>query len=372
MLLVLVALSISADALNLNAMELSKKMGVGWNLGDDLECCDNSDSASEASWGNTPVSKALIDAVKAAGFTTVRIPCAWSGHIEDKKTYKIKQAWLDRVQEVVDYVINNGMYAIVNCHWDGGWLELHPYYKDQKAVNAKQKAIWTQIANQFKNYDEHVLFAGCNEVNKGEGVSGDPTAENIEVHESYLQTFVDAVRATGGNNAKRCLVVQAFCTNIAYAQQYLKMPKDTIEKRLFAEVHYYDPWDFCGEGGDVYLWGKEFAGQPHCAKSGLEDHVDERFGVMKTSFTDKGIPVILGEYSVTYRVNLAAAEQKKHNKARCNWLGYVSKAAVKNGCVPCVWDNGKTGDKGCGLFDRKACTQKYPDAISAVVAVKAK
>jgi endoglucanase len=231
-----------------DAVALSKKMGLGWNLGDSLEACASSESASETLWGNPPATKALIDAVKKAGFKTVRIPCAWSGYIEDKMTYKLKQSWLDRVKEVVDYVVKNDMYAILNIHWDGGWLELHPFYRDQREVNAKQKALWTQIANTFRTYDEHLLFAGCNEVNRG---VGDPMKENIDVHGSFLQTFVDAVRATGGNNANRNLVVQAFGANIGYAVQYLTMPSDKVANRLFAEVHYYDPWDFCREAGTV-------------------------------------------------------------------------------------------------------------------------
>jgi endoglucanase len=307
----------------------------------------------------------LILAVKAAGFQSIRVPCAWSGYIINKTTYEIGPAWLARVKEVVGYIVDARMYAIINIHWDGGWLEEHPTRPYQYANNKKLAAIWRQIATILEPFDEHVLFAGANEVHEG---YGDPPADVVEVQQSYMQTFVTTVRATGGNNANRNLVVQAFGANIGYAVQYLTMPSDKVANRLFAEVHYYDPWDFCREAGNVWLWGRNFAGQDHLSAWGQEDYLEERMSQMRIHFVDKGIPVILGEYGVSYRTTLPEEDLAKHIVARCYFLNYIAKVAVRNGIVPCYWDNGMTGDKGCGLFDRRTNTQKYPEAIAAIIA----
>jgi endoglucanase len=233
-----------------NATTLAKKLGIGWNLGNSLESCDGMKSASETLWGNPATTKALIDLVKSAGFNTVRIPAAWSAYIENQATYKIKDSWLARVKEVIGYVVGNGMYAIINIHWDGGWLEEHPTYADQKNVTAKLTALWKQIATYFADFDEHVIFAGANEIHAGYGT---PSAENIAVHQSYMQTFVDTVRQTGGNNVYRNLLIQGYNTDIKITVNNLKLPRDTVTNRLLVEVHYSDPWDFAGEGGNVYL-----------------------------------------------------------------------------------------------------------------------
>jgi endoglucanase len=346
-----------------NAKDLAAKMKAGWNLGNSLEATGLT-GAGETTWGNPKTSKQLIDAVKAAGFNAIRIPCAWNAYIEDQTTYKIKSEWLARVKEVVDYCIDNGMYTIINIHWDGGWLEDNPFYAKQEEVNKKQKALWTQIAGFFKDYDEHLLFAGTNEVHAGYGT---PSAENIAVQSSYNQTFVDAVRATGGKNARRNLVVQAYNTNIDNAVKYLKMPDDNAKNRLMAEVHYYDPWDFCGdESSSIYLWGKNYSGK-NVSTWGQEAYANEQFVKMKTNFVDKGIPVILGEYGAIIRTKLPSNSLAEHIQARNYYLNYITKTARENGCIPFYWDNGNTGNNGFGLFGRATGAQVYPDAIQAIV-----
>jgi endoglucanase len=350
-----------------NATTLAKKLGIGWNLGNALESCNGATSASETLWGNPATTKALIEVVNLAGFTTVRIPAAWSRYIEDQKTYKLKDSWLARVSEVIGYVIDNGMYAIVNIHWDGGWLEEHPTYADQKNVTAKLSALWKQIATYLNGFDEHLLFAGANEIRSG---YGNPTAENLEVHQSYLQTFVDTVRSTGGNNAYRNLIIQGYRTDIQLTVNNLKLPKDSIIGRLFVEVHYYDPWDFTGEGGNVYVWGKEFSGDPHVSSWGQEDWVDQAFALLKTSFVEKGVPVIIGEYSAMYRASLTGNELTKHIRSRNHFFNNVTQVALKDGITPIYWDNGNVGDKGNGLFDRKTNTIVFNDAVSAITGLK--
>ncbi|MCD8263088.1 MAG: cellulase family glycosylhydrolase [Tannerellaceae bacterium] len=360
-------ISIPADqsGMSSDATTLAAKMQIGWNLGNSLEACNGTTSAGETMWGNPVTTKALIDAVKAAGFNTVRIPCAWSGYIEDESTYKIKDSWLARVKEVIDYCVDNDMYAIINIHWDGGWLEEHPFYSHQEEVNKKQKALWEQIAVYFRDYDEHLLFAGTNEVHADYNA---PTTEYIKVQHSYNQTFVDAVRATGGRNAWRNLIIQAYNTNITYAAQYLQMPTDEVTGRLMAEVHYYDPYEFClDESDSVYLWGENYSGA-NKANWGNEDWVDNMFGLMKTHFVDKGIPVVIGEYGAILRANLASGREE-HIEARHYYLNYVTQAALKNGMVPVYWDNGGVGNHGFGLFDRAAAIPYYPETIQAITGV---
>ncbi len=358
------ALNIAADktGMSSDAPALAAKMGLGWNLGNTLEATSGT-SASETMWGNPKASKVLMDAVKAAGFNTVRIPCAWSAYIEDEATYKIKDSWLARVKEVVDYCVDNDMYAIINIHWDGGWLEENPTYAKQEEVNKKQKALWEQIAAYFRDYDEHLLFAGTNEVHADYNA---PSTENIEVQQSYNQTFIDAVRSTGGKNAWRNLVIQSYNTNIDYAVNYLNMPTDATANRMMAEVHYYDPYEFTlQESNTVFLWGKDFTGTG-TASWGQEDWADAQFAKIKTGFVDKGIPVILGEYAAMLRASLGAADYANHIKARNYYLNYITKAAVQNGMIPVYWDSGVTGDKASGLFNRTTGEQVHADAISAI------
>ncbi|MCC2600478.1 cellulase family glycosylhydrolase [Sphingobacterium sp. FBM7-1] len=355
-----------STGVSLNAIALAATLRVGWNLGNALEAAASPTSASETMWGNPKTTKGLIDAVKAAGFNAVRIPCAWSGYIEDQTTYRIKDSWLERVKEVVDYCVDNDMYAIINIHWDGGWLEEHPLYSHQEEVGEKQKALWEQIAVYFREYDEHLLFAGTNEVHADYNT---PTAEHIEVQQSFNQTFVDAVRSTGGRNAYRNLIVQSYNTNINFAIDYLDMPTDVRTNRLMAEVHFYDPYEFAlDRSSDKYLWGSEFAGSPNVANWGQEDWVDAQFAMVKAHFVDQGIPVILGEYSPTYRANLSnQTALANHKKARANYLKYVTRSARTNELIPFYWDNGHTGDGGSGLFNRSNGQVVHQDALDAIM-----
>jgi len=349
-----------------NAEELAGKIKIGWNLGNSLEACADENTASETLWGNPKTSEALIGLVKRSGFNAIRIPTAWSGYIEDRNTHKLKDEWIMRVREVVDYCVANGMYVIINIHWDGGWLENNPTYARQAEVNQKQKALWEQIAVAFRDYDEHLIFAGTNEVHAD---YGRPTSEHLQVQMSYNQTFVDAVRSTGGRNAWRVLVAQGYNTNIQYTYESLVLPKDPAANRIMAEIHYYDPYDFTLESGASakYLWGKDFKGSTGVSAWGQEEWVNEAFGLMKEKFTSKGIPVILGEYAATYRSSLPANVLEDHKKARNYYLNYVTKTAKSYGLIPFYWDNGGTGNNASGIFDRPNLTVAHPDALEALI-----
>lgn len=354
--------SIAADQTGMTSTSkgLASNMYMGWNMGNSLEV-----PGGETGWGNPKATQQLLDSVKAAGFNTVRLPCAWNGYIEDATTCKIKDSWLARVKEVVDYCYNNDMYVILNIHWDGGWLEENPTYEMQEVNNLKQKAIWEQIATYFKEYDEHLLFAGTNEVHAG---YGNPVTENIIVHQSYLQTFVTAVRSAGGKNFYRHLVVQSYNTNIDLAKQQLKIPTDVVSDRLFVEVHYYSPWDFCGdENSGIYLWGDPFKQYGSVSSWGQEDYVVAQFNLMKTNFVNKGYPVILGEYSAMRRSSLTGDQLTNHLNSRAYFLQYVTEQAKSFGLVPCYWDNGGIGVNGCGIFNRNTLEVFDSQALDALM-----
>lgn len=331
---------LSANAELPEATQIANEMTIGWNIGNSLEVPDG-----ETAWGNPMVTQTLINAVHNAGFNTIRIPCAWDSYA-DQTTLEIDSSWLSRVKEVVDYGYANGMYVVLNSHWDNGWLEENPFYSKQTEVNNKQAAYWTQIANYFQDYDEHLLFAGTNEVRAD---YNDPTAEYIEVQQSYLQTFVDAVRATGGNNASRTLIVQTYNTNIWYGLEYFSLPDDSASNRLMVEVHHYDPYDFTLNTNNTCIyWGSPYPSQSACSWA-QESYIDDLFSRVSTQWTAKGIPVIMGEYGAIKRTSLNDANAIA---SREYWLEYNTAAAKNNGVIPIYWDNGYSGDNGLALFDR--------------------
>lgn len=353
-----------ASGMGSSAKVLAAKMFAGWNLGNALEV-----PSDETAWGNPKVTQRFIDSLKVAGINAIRIPCAWDSYIENTTTCKLKASWLARVKEVVDYCFNNDMYVIINIHWDGGWLENNPTYAKQYAVNAKQKALWQQIAVNFRDYDEHLLFAGTNEVNSGSTAA---VSENFIVQMSYNQTFVDAVRSTGGKNSYRDLVIQAFSTNIDLAVSNLVVSKDSVQNRLLVEVHYYDPWDFCGLETDQswatvkYFWGADYV-QYGVSTWGQEDYVLTQFQKMKTNFVDKGYPVILGEFGASRRSSLTGSALEHHLASRAYFFQYIAQQAKNYGMVPFYWDNGFTGNLGCAIFNRSDGSVFDRQALNAYI-----
>ena len=263
--------------MNLSAAEVAKLMCPGWNLGNTMEGGSNSNNwknagtSGETSWQGTLTTQQIIDMVKAQGFKSVRIPCAWvMGHITDEANCTIDPAWMKRVKEVVGYCLSSGLYVIINQHWDGGWIE-HDGFTANTDVNAKTAQltkIWTQIATEFRDYDEHLLFGGLNEpgvggkaTDDGAIISADKMADRLVTYEN---AFIQAVRATGGNNAQRVLIVQGPNTNIDNTcdNNYISRIADTATHRLMMEVHFYDPYQFTGLEADAdwgkmfYYWGK--------------------------------------------------------------------------------------------------------------------
>ena len=328
-------MSVSAKSKLPTAQHIATKMGVGWNLGNTLEAI-----CGENAWGAGHTSQQLIDSVKAAGFNTVRIPVSWFCH-SDTVTSVIDKEWIARVKEVADYCIKDDMYVILNMHWDKGWLENRVNKANQGIVNKRQRAYWTQIANYFKAYDEHLLFAGTNEPNAHDSIQ-------MSVLMTYHQTFVDAVRATGDNNSSRTLIIQGPATDVEDTYKLMKtMPKDKIADRLMAEVHYYTPYQFCLMENDAdwgkkfYYWGKDNHSATEITRNaswGEENDMDKNFGKMKAQFVDKGIPVIIGEFGAGKRKLSQPSDQALNNASVESYYRQVVKSAVSKGLIPICWD----------------------------------
>lgn len=320
------------------AKELAKAMYPGWNLGNTMEAGDVANNftnagglGAETAWQSTQTTKALIDFVKAQGFKSVRIPTSWvMGHITDAENMTIDPAWLARVKEIVDYCISDGLYVFINDHWDGGWIEVEGFSKTSSSYEAvdetiiadkvnKLKKLWTNIATYFKDYNEYLMFAGLNEPFQEYSLFGTRHSELTPILERYNQAFVDAVRATGGNNAKRVLIVQGPSTNISSTVNYFNMPTDTEKGKLMVEVHYYEPWDFCGSNA-TKDWNADAS-------------VKTSFESLKTKFVNHDIPVVIGEYGANWQENT-----ESHNDAIRRFFKSVVENAGNCGIVPFAWD----------------------------------
>jgi endoglucanase len=338
-----------------SSYEFGKLLGAGWNAGNSLDA-----TGGETAWGNPLLTQTIFNAVKAAGFKSVRLPVAWS-QFSDSTNFVISSTWMARVTAVVNLALNAGLYVVINEHWDGGWMDT-PTYAQQSAINNRLSIMWKQIATNFNSFDNRLLFAGTNEVMMN-GDYSTPTAEYYTVQNSFNQTFVNTVRATGGNNASRYLVVQGFNTNIDYTSSYFTMPTDTATNRLLVEVHYYDPYDFTLNTADtITQWGSIATDSSKVETWANESWADSEFQKMKSGFIDKGIGVIMGEYGVISRLNVSGFETY-----RVYWDKYITQSAVSHGMVPMYWDNGCTADHCMGIFDRNSGSQVYSDIITAIV-----
>ena len=355
-----------------SAVDIAAQMYPGWNLGNTMEG-GSSDSnlytnevglKGETAWQGTLTSQKLIDYIRSLGFRSIRIPCDWmSGHIVNAETYEIDPAWMDRVQEIVDYCISDGIYVILNDHHDGGWVQDKRNFKgvseSDVELNCKRmKAIWSQIAGRFRDYDEHLLFAGLNEPD----ISGDQKEELVleqtAILVRYEKAFIEAVRATGGNNANRILVVQAPSTSVDLAAKYFDIDQFHEKGRLMLEVHYYSPYQFClmekdeSWGKVFYYWGKDNhkPGSENNSSWGEEDYMADQLTSIR-KFYDNGYPVVLGEYGAQHRFNGDAL----HDASTKQFYRDFNRLCIDNGAVPYAWDTNYTGSSSMTVVNRTLC-----------------
>ena len=347
-----------ASGMSDNATQIAAKIKLGWNIGNTLEAIGID---GETAWGNPLITQAFVDFVKASGFNAIRLPCSWNQH-SNSATALIDPIWLARVKQVVQYCVNDNMYVLLNIHWDGGWLENNCTEAKQDSVNAKQLAFWQQIATCLRDFDEHLLFASANEPSVSD-------ATGMSVLNSYHQTFINAVRSTGGRNSYRVLVVQGPSTDITLTSQLMMLPIDTIPSHMMVEVHYYTPYNFCGLTSDAawgnmfYYWGKDYHSTTDITRNATcceEGTVDTNMKLMNTLFVNNKIPVILGEFTAVRRTNLTGDSLTLHLASRAHFIKYVTQQAKANGILPFFWDTG-------GVLDRNNCTVLDQQALDALI-----
>nr|QPB75692.1 cellulase 5A [uncultured bacterium] len=341
----------SGEVRDISAMELVGEMKTGWNLGNSLDATGGSGVESEVSWGNPKTTQEMIDAVYNKGFDVIRMPVTWGNHVGEAPDYKIDEAWLDRVQEVVNYAYDDGAFVIINSHHEEDWRI--PDNEHIDAVDEKTAAIWKQIAERFRDYGDHLIFEGLNEPR----VKGSPeewnggTEEGRRCIDRLNKTFLDTVRATGGNNEKRLLLMTTYASSsMGKAIRDAAIPED---EHIGFSIHAYTPYAFTYNANadwELFEWDESHEGEIISLMSDL-----------KETFIDKNVPVILTEYG--------AVNKDNNDEERAEWVSCYLDYAEKLGGIPCVWwDNGyySSGNELFGIFDRNNCswfTDTVTDAL---------
>lgn len=318
---------------DISSAELVKEMTIGWNLGDTLDVCqadrdgdgkvnehvNEGEEVDETLWGNIMTTPEMFDHLKESGVNSVRIPVTWRDHLDENDN--IKEEWMNRVQEVVDYAIDRGFYVIINMHHDGGgdpqfgaWI-IETAKDDYDKFYARYSKMWNQIAERFRDYSDYLIFESMNEV----GFDSLSKSDAYALINKINQDFVDIIRASGGNNEKRHLLIAGYWTDIAESCNALyKMPTDTIADHLILSVHYYTPWEFCIAGSQK-TWGTE-------AEIKL---MTDKVNLLNSNFVEKGIPVIIGEY--------AGGGSSVEHTYFCEYFAKLCHDIN----IPCfLWDNG--------------------------------
>lgn len=340
---------------NITSQQLVEDMTFGWNLGNTLDVCqadrdgdgkinehvEAGEKVDETLWGNPKATKELFTSLKKNGVNAVRIPVTWRDHMDSNGN--IDREWMDRVQQVVDYAYSQGMYVIINVHHDGGgdpkfgaWI-IEESQKDYNTFLKKYKNVWKQIAERFKNYSDYLIFESMNEV-------GFDTLYNKNKADAYNlinkinQDFVDIIRATGGNNAKRHLLIAGYYTDIERTCDSLyKMPDDKAG-RCILSVHYYTQWDFC-TCDRKHTWGTNSEVR----------QMETLIGKMKKNFVDKGIPVIIGEYAAS-----------GSDLSSCIFfIEKLNKLCSDYGIATFIWDSGRQ-------VNRKTYKWRTPQYLEAL------
>lgn len=344
----------------LTPQQYAHSLGLGWNLGNSMDAHEKGVSG-ETLWHDQAATQQTFNAVKAAGFESVRIPVTWMGHIGEGPDFKIEDAWMKRVVEIAGFAKNAGLKCIVNIHHDGfgaatdpeirknHWLLIEDAAKDStlnEAIKAKLSAVWSQIATAFKEEGDWLIFETMNEIQDGKWGQGSNLTDNgkqYDVLNQWNQVCLDAIRATGGENEKRYVGIPGYVCNPDLTINHLVLPKDKVENRLLVAVHSYDPWDYAGSG-KYSEWG-------HTGKDIAPNTSEETYTNMLKALNEKyvknGIPVYLGEFGCVHRADENAENFRKY------YLEYVCKAMRDYDINGFFWDNGYDleGDDAFGLIN---------------------
>jgi endoglucanase len=328
--------------------QVVQDMQIGWNLGNTLDA-----TGGETAWGNPFTTKSMIDKVHAAGFRTLRLPVTWYEHIGPAPEYPISKAWLDRVEEVVNYALDNDMYVILNTHHeDAAWLK--PSYADQKKTEEKLVKVWAQISERFKQYGDYLIFETMNEprlVNTRDEWTGG-TSETRQVINAYNAAAVRAIRSTGGNNAGRFIMLPTV------AASHDKIAVDDWvapagDEHLILSLHFYSPYNFALNGNGTSSWGSEKD----------KEAIDAELEAVYQQFVKKGQAVVIGEFG---------SMDKKNPSDRSAHAAYFVQAALKRNMAPIWWDNGicnasKKNKNGFGLLNRKTLTWDQSSVLAGIL-----
>ncbi|WP_018610101.1 glycoside hydrolase family 5 protein [Uliginosibacterium gangwonense] len=318
------------------AFDITSQMMPGWNLGNALD----STGGGETNWGNPVITQALIDKIKSAGFKTLRVPVSWD-YYTSGSNFTIVSTRLDRVEQVVNYGLNDGLYVIINVHHNDGWEA--PSYANEAAAKNRLTKLWQQIATRFKNYNNHLIFEVMNEPIVGSDWTG--TTEYYNVVNNMDAAALSTIRATGGNNATRLVMLPGYVAGPWDNQiNALKIPSDSM---VAASVHAYVPYSFALDGSGTAQFTDTAT-------------IDSLFSRLNTRFLSQGIAVVIGEWGATNKGNTAE---------RIKFASYYTKAAAKLGIPTIVWDNNiyTSGGESFGLINRSSLTWAYPDIVTAIM-----
>ena len=334
------------------AQKFVAQINVGWNLGNTLDAHGAGNTVdSETYWGNPKTTKEMIDAIKAKGFNTIRVPVTFAEHLGPAPDYAIDPAWLDRVEEVVNYGLDNDMFVIMDTHHETDyWLIPEP--ENEEKITEELVAIWTQLSERFKDYDDHLIFEGMNEprvIGSAQEWNGGLPYER-EVVDHMNQAFVDTVRASGGNNESRYVIICTYGNSATDTTiMNLVIPEDD---HLIVSVHMYTPYVFTYKqsAGDVSVWDGSKLGD-----------ITSLVRQLKTYLYNRGIPVIITEFG---------AENKNNEDDIVAWIKDYMGAMNEYGFKCIWWDNGyyDSGNEHFGIFNRNTCTwysDKIADALIA-------
>jgi endoglucanase len=334
--------------------------GLGVNIGNTFDSLNTDNIAGEKGWGNPYVDRGYIQALKNHGFKTVRLPVSWVDYMGGAPNYTIDSVWMKRVEEVVNWILAEDMYCVLNLHHDGGgtetnnrkyWIKKIAIPEREDEVTERFIKVWDQIAKRFRNASDKLILESMNEVgfdslwNRYQGGQAEGKAEAYRLVNKLNQVFVDTVRATGGKNENRPLLVAGYWTDITNTcDPAFKMPDDTAQGKLILSVHYYTPWNFCG--GNSATWGS----------AANINELNRLFNMLKTNFIDKDIQIILGEYGV----DIKSGSVVKESESRVKWMTEVTQISINMGICPVLWDTGmRSNNQGMADIQREA-----PYAIS--------
>ncbi|MBP3656311.1 MAG: glycoside hydrolase family 5 protein [Clostridia bacterium] len=346
------------------AMAFVQDMRIGWNLGNTFDANFDSYNGNEmnieSAWCGVKTTEAMIEAIHAAGFNTLRIPVSWHNHVSGED-FAISGQWLDRVEEVAGWALARDMYVILNIHHDVYPQYMYPSEEHYATAERYVASIWRQLAERFAAYDEHLIFESMNEPRlRGEDIEWYFDADNARGLESaecinrLNQVFVDTVRAGGGHNADRYLMVPGYCAAPGFAcASYFRMPEDTAENRLIVSVHAYTPYSFALDMNGT----DSFSAYGASSKREIANFMNDLY----KKYIANGTPVVIGEFG--------AMEKKGNLQDRVDFAALYIASASARGMACCWWDNNlfKGNGERFGLFDRKTCSWPYPELVDAMM-----